>query len=97
MTNWPDLELPPINLWNAPKGSDVPKPDNLVALHHQMTGSYVVDAPKLVSQRRKERVLLSSRHRSRQTPRMEASAFSHRRPWRMRTPSASSRCSRRRS
>lgn len=28
----------------------MPKPDNLVALHHQMTGSYVVDAPKLEQQ-----------------------------------------------
>lgn len=26
------------------------KPDNLVALHHHMTGSYVVDAPKLEQQ-----------------------------------------------
>ena len=25
----------------------MPKPDNLVALHHQMTGSYVVDASPL--------------------------------------------------
>ncbi|MCK7542916.1 hypothetical protein MLC59_01865 [Marinobacter bryozoorum] len=27
----------------------MPKLDNLVALHHQMTGSYVVDAPPLVT------------------------------------------------
>lgn len=28
----------------------MPKPDNLVALHHQMTGSYVVDASPLEQQ-----------------------------------------------